>query len=46
MRDQYLPSVAIDSICDGMVLPKAHIQNLESVRWLHRVLTEEPDPDL
>ena len=46
MRDQYFPSMSLDSICDGTVLPEAHIQNLEAVRWLHRALTEEPDPGL
>ena len=43
MRDNYFPSKNLNHICDGTVLPKAHIRDIDSVRWLHRLLTEATD---
>jgi len=45
MRDHYIPSISLDSACSGLVLPEVQIQSLESLRWLHKYLTQTSESD-
>ena len=38
MRDEYYPSVSLDNICDGQLLPNMKVHDLDSIRLLHQHL--------